>query len=376
MSLRRDSSSDSIATIRRDSGSESMATLRLDSGGSSMRRRRVGDTLRHSTSRLTAAAAGVCHRAARVTSVRYPSIEQRRGLYDGVQRRVQLAKEQARERTKKIAQLEFQSTVLLLATSILLPVLTFVAAFKITSQVWQDEIWKQKGYFLSAAIDMPPAQCFGALGLTTSLCSFVAVAYVRHKIVSMKLAGRRMILHRLSLTLAIAAAFGGNGVAAYPHHTSRAMHNGFAALCVLGALLHFSCEAALEWIEPLVSRATRLWHSLLCFVAAGCCATFILHVTVEEMGGRPIGIGKLTAAVAEIATMSCFMLYLSSYLNSFTHARVSMSITFVCEPSSAARDGDGDAGATDAAEEEASSTAALSGGYTEVVEDWILQQLS
>jgi len=358
---------DSGDVIRRDSGD----IIRRDSGEVSrrdnphlLRRRRVGEQLRHSTSRMAAAAAGVCHRAARITTSRYPSADRRRHLYDGVQRRVSLAK----ERTRKIASIDFPSTVLLLATSILLPLLTFVAAFKITSRVWQDQIWKQKGYFLSAAIDMPPAQCFGALGLTTSLCSFVAVAYVRHKIVSMRLEGRRMLLHRLSLTLAVAAAFGGNGVAAYPHHTSRMMHNGFAALCVLGALLHFSCEAALEWVEPLVSRATRLWHSALCVVAAVCCATFVAHILVEEMGRTPIGIGKLAAAIAEICTMLCFMLYLSSYLHSFTHARVSMSITFV-EPTAVHQGADG--GAAGRGEE-----AALSGGYTEAVEGWILQQLS
>jgi len=362
----------SSAALRRSSSGEaphsphSPHSPRRDSDSQQLRRR-----LRHSTSRMAAAAAGVCHRAARITTARYPSADRRRHLYAGVQRRVQNARVAARERTKKIASIDFPSTVLLLATSILLPVLTFVAAFKATSRVWQDEIWKKKGYFLSAAIDMPPAQCFGALGLTTSLCSFVAVAYVRHKIVSMRLQGRHMLLHRLSLTLAILAAFGGNGVAAYPHHTSRVMHNGFAALCVLGALLHFSCEALLEWIEPLVSRATRLWHTALVGVAASCCATFILHILVEEMGHTDIGIGKLAAAIAEIATMSCFMFYLSSYLHSFTHTRVSMSITFV-EPSAPAPGGV--YGPVPDAEEE--KAAALSGGYTEAVEGWILDQLS
>lgn len=54
-----------------------------------------------------------------------------------------------------------------------------------------------------------------------------------------------MVLHRLSFCLAVAAAFGGNGVTAYPHHASRTMHNAFAALCVLGGLLHFSIEVRL-----------------------------------------------------------------------------------------------------------------------------------
>ncbi|KAL1528114.1 hypothetical protein AB1Y20_009479 [Prymnesium parvum] len=329
-----------------------------------LRRRHVSERIRHSTSRMASAAARICDRAARVTP-RYPSAERRRRLYSGVQQRVK----SATERTRKIAQVDFPSSVILLALTVLLPLVTFIAAFKTTSRVWQDEIWKKKGYFLSAAIDMPPAQCFAALGLTTSLFSFVAVAYVRHKIVSMRLHKRRMLIHRISLALAIVAAFGGNGVTAYPHHTSRVMHNGFAALCVLGALLHFSLEALIEWVEPLVSRATRLWHTALCLAAASCCSIFVLHIVVEEIGNRSVGIGKLAAAIAEIATMSCFMLYLSSYLNSFRHARVSMSITFAYDQQRPQHGSD--LGPSDAAEE-----ASLSGGYTEAVEEWILQQLS
>lgn len=64
------------------------------------------------------------------------------------------------------------------------------------------------------------------------------------------------------------------------------------------------------------------------------------------------------------------MLYLSSYLNSFRHARISMSITFACEASAAPTGG---ASAKSADEDEQAS---LSGGYTEAVEGWILQQLS
>lgn len=52
-------------------------------------------------------------------------------------------------------------------------------------------------------------------------------------------------------------------------------------------------QALLEWLEPLVSRATRLWHTALCGIAASCCAVFILHIVVEEMGGYAVGIGKV-----------------------------------------------------------------------------------
>ena len=118
------------------------ATCRDNNGPAQLlRRRRVGERIRHSTSRMASAAAGMCHRAARVTTAKYPTAERRRVLYDGVQRRVLLA----RERTRKIAQVEFPSSVLLLATSILLPLATFIAAFKITTRVWQDEIWSKKG---------------------------------------------------------------------------------------------------------------------------------------------------------------------------------------------------------------------------------------
>ena len=73
--------------------------------------------------------------------------------------------------------------------------------------------------------------------------------------------------------------------------------------------------------------------------------------------------------------MSCFMLYLSSYLNSFRHARISMSITFACEPTAASPappPGD-DAHVAPPPDAEQAS---LSGGYTEAAEEWILQQLS
>ena len=52
-------------------------------------------------------------------------------------------------------------------------------------------------------------------------------------------------LHRTSLFLSLASALGGNGVAAFPHNSSRAIHNTMAALFFLGNLFHF-------WIEPLL----------------------------------------------------------------------------------------------------------------------------
>lgn len=233
----------------------------------------------------------------------------------------------------KIAEADVPASVLLLAVAVLLPLFTFVAAFRISSRVSEGAIFRQKGYFLSAAIDIQPASNFGALGITTSLTAFVFVAFVRHKIVGLALGDRRLGLHRFSLAMAFVGSFGGNGVAAYQHHASRAMHNTFAAIFVLGALAHFSCEAAIvrpaqsqtleraaaaphraqllrllltrqEWLEQMGSRTSRAFRLGLCVVATCGTATFISHILVEEMRKTPLGIGKFAAAMAEITTVS------------------------------------------------------------------------
>ena len=58
-------------------------------------------------------------------------------------------------------------------------------------------------------------------------------------------------LHRCSLALALTASLGGNGVAAFPHNSSRAIHNTMAALFFLGNLFHF-------WIETLLERHSHI----------------------------------------------------------------------------------------------------------------------
>lgn len=130
-------------------------------GNPHLRRRKVGDHIRHGTSRVALAAATMCHRAARVTS-RYPFAERRQRMYVGLQRRVKIAT----ERTKHIAKIDFPSSVLLLALTVLLPLVTFIAAFKITSHVWQDEVWKKKGAALS----------YWTVGSKAILCPFVILS--------------------------------------------------------------------------------------------------------------------------------------------------------------------------------------------------------
>ena len=144
------------------------------------------------------------------------------------------AQRSKRRLSYRIADAELPASVLLLAVSVVLPLLTFVAAFRISARVTGGAIFRQKGYFLSAAIDIQPASNFGALGIYISLNSFLGVAFVRHKIVGLVLGEKRGRLHGLSLACALVCWFGGVGVAAYQHHASRAMHNAFAAL--FGAL--------------------------------------------------------------------------------------------------------------------------------------------
>ena len=196
------------------------------------------------------------------------------------------AQRSKRRLSYRIADAELPASVLLLAVSVVLPLLTFVAAFRISARVTGGAIFRQKGYFLSAAIDIQPASNFGALGIYISLNSFLGVAFVRHKIVGLVLGEKRGRLHGLSLACALVCWFGGVGVAAYQHHASRAMHNAFAALFVLGALLHFCAEATIEWLEHLGSRTSRYFRAWLCGVAAVGCATFISHILVEEIRRR------------------------------------------------------------------------------------------
>ena len=88
-------------------------------------------------------------------------------------RTLRISAQHGRSRLKRarlqVAEADVPATVLLLAVAVLLPLFTFVAAFRISSRVSEGAIFAQKGYFLSAAIDIQPASNFGALGITTSL---------------------------------------------------------------------------------------------------------------------------------------------------------------------------------------------------------------
>ena len=223
---------------------------------------------------------------------------------------------------------EVPASITVLAVTVLLPVVTFLSAYRITDRVSQGAQWEEKGYFLSAMIDLQPAANIGSLGLTLSLGSFLVVAFVRHKIVKKQLGAQRcVLLHRASITLAFIAAIGGDGVAAYQHSASRTVHNIFAATFVLCALAHFCLECFIEWRGALSSFGVRLFHTAMCAVMAAGCATFLSHVLFEELGGTPIGIGKLLAAKAEIATVSAFVLYLCTYLETFRYAQIHFSIS-------------------------------------------------
>lgn len=228
---------------------------------------------------------------------------------------------------------QLPASVLLLAVAVGLPVVTFAAAYSVSDRVTDGEIWRRKGYFLSAAIDTPPASNFGSLGLTVALMAFVGVTIVRHHIVAERLRAlgtgpALRNLHSASLTAALVSGLGGHGVAAFPHHADRRWHNSFAAVFVLCALTHFALESTLERRAMLSSHFARGFRLVLVVTAAVNCATFISHVMVEEMWRIDIGIGKLPAALAEITTCVCFVLYLASYWRSLNETRITLSVTY------------------------------------------------
>ena len=237
-------------------------------------------------------------------------------------------------RYERLATLDISAAVLLLGSAIALPVFTFMTVYSISdrafAQMPPEKRWP-KGYFLSAALDLPPATNFGAFFLTISFASATGVSIVRHMVVARRLPAGSAALHRTSLGLALVATLGGNGVAAYPHHSSRLVHNLAAAIFFLGNLFHFLLEALLEQREPLGVRAgqqaARFWHGVICALAAGCTLTFLAHVVGEEMNGWDLHIGKLVAALAEITTVGCFLIYMGTYYRSFTATRLHFSIS-------------------------------------------------
>ena len=224
------------------------------------------------------------------------------------------------------------ASVLLLATSILLPILTFTAAYAVSERT-NPEVWLRKGYFLSAAIDLPPASNFGSLGLTLTIFAFTCVVVVRHHIVATRLALRPTdmgltALHRTSLSTALLASFGGHGVAAYQHQASNLMHNSFAAVFVLCGLGHFVLESLVERRACLSSRLARATRLMLVLVSSVSCATFLSHVLIEETCRTDIGIGKWRAALAEIMTVLCFIVYLATYSRSFHETSLTLSVSY------------------------------------------------
>jgi len=250
----------------------------------------------------------------------------------------------ARARQERLATVDLSAAVLLLGCAIVLPLFTFAVAYSISHRIFssypEEDRWP-KGDFISAALDLQPASNFGAFFLTVALASTVAVAVIRHMIVARRLPAGCEALHRTSLFLSLASALGGNGVAAFPHNSSRAIHNTMAALFFLGNLFHFWIETLLEFREPLGVRAgqsaTRFWHTAICALALVFTAVFLGHILGEEMGKLDFGIGKFTAALAEIATVACFLVYIGTYYRSFAATRITFAVEAAGRPAGGAR---------------------------------------
>ena len=242
-----------------------------------------------------------------------------------------------RRRVVKVASLP--ASVLLLVAAVLLPFITFAAAFCVTDR-WHPEVWTKKGYFLSAAIDLPPASHFGSLGMTLTLAAFGSVAFLRFHIVEERLRfvndpdGALERLHRTSLIAALTAAFGGHGVGAVPHNQSQFWHNSFAATFVLCGLVHFHLESRLERLAGLSSLLARTTRLFLVSLATCGVATFLSHVVLEEMNAIDMGIGKLNAAAAEIVSCACFLIYLATYSRSFHESKITIQVPTAQPPSS------------------------------------------
>ena len=179
-------------------------------------------------------------------------------------------------------------------------------------------------------IDLPPASNFGSLG-QPPIFAFTRVV-VRHHIVATRLLRPTDMgltaLHRTSLSTALLASFGGHGVAAYQHQASNLMHNSFAAVFVLCGLGHFVLESLVERRACLSSRLARATRLMLVLVSSVSCATFLSHVLIEETCRTDIGIGKWRAALAEIMTVLCFIVYLATYSRSFHETSLTLSVSY------------------------------------------------
>ncbi len=75
-----------------------------------------------------------------------------------------------------------------------------------------------------------------------------------------------------------------------------------------------------------------LFVLLVCLIAAIGVAVFVSHVLIEELLSTPLGIGKLAAAISEILTVTCFAIYLCTYIASFGEVRISLSVSVVKPP--------------------------------------------
>eukprot|EP00055_Hartaetosiga_balthica_P005055 m.14213 g.14213 ORF g.14213 m.14213 type:complete len:607 (-) comp4274_c0_seq2:364-2184(-) len=201
--------------------------------------------------------------------------------------------------------------------------LTLLTTYTLSNKIFVDEqktrsILEEKGYFISASMDMSPASHVGTLGLTMVTFGLLFTVFVRHKMMKRLLHGRSMLLHRLSITVAITSIFCGLGVAAFQHHLYTIVHNLFAALFFLLGVLHIVLEVYLETIYELYDPFHRKTRQFIVFLTLLSVAFFLLLLAFAgDMGSKNYDQTLFVAAIAELAAFFLFLLYFLTFLPGF-----------------------------------------------------------
>jgi hypothetical protein len=229
------------------------------------------------------------------------------------------------------------STVL--AAGVLLPLLTLVVTYWISSTIYVDEhglvsVLQHKGWFISASIDRAPASNIGTLGLTTTLSMLTVIIFVKHNFVKMQLRGRAyMFTHRIATGLGLLSCFCGNGVAAFQHMDHATAHNTFAVTFFVLGMLHVVLETYLDLRLGLSLPRTRQLRLGASGALVLCVLFFIGPMGYvlshgSDMCEQDIYWWKLIAAFFEVSALACFLIWFASYHHVFRALQFKMSVQY------------------------------------------------
>ncbi|GBG34419.1 Phosphate system positive regulatory protein PHO81 [Hondaea fermentalgiana] len=209
-----------------------------------------------------------------------------------------------------------------LMAGVILPLVTLAITYYISSTIYIDDemsmtIFDEKGFFISASLDVAPASNIGTLGLTTTLSMLSVIIFVKHKLVKKQLRGRNwMRTHRIATAFGLLSTFCGNGVAAFQHNAHAAAHNTFAALFFVFGMIHVVMETLLDLRFSLsmpMTRKARLLISVLLIVSVMGFLGPMTYVLVERPPKEVGRFYKKIAASFEITAFACFVFWFGSY---------------------------------------------------------------